>query len=350
MDQSKPTVDVLLVDDHKIVRDGLVFLLERHPDIRVVGHAEDGRQALEQVRALHPDIVVMDVSMPQVSGAEATRLILAEDPEARIVALSMHSDLSYVSLMLEAGARGYVHKDEAYEELPDAIRRICAGEDYVTDRISRSGYRAVEGPQDSDTCDAPRAPAAALLCEVVEMRDPYTANHQRRVADLAAAIARDMGLTTLEVDEIQDAALMHDVGKLSVPGEILSKPGALSATEMALVREHAQAGYLVLESGKVDESLAEIVHQHHERVDGSGYPCGLTGENIHLGARILAVADVVEAMISHRPYRPGLGIETALQEVENGSGTLYDERVSAVCIRLFREEGFRFRHEERVYS
>jgi len=181
-----------------------------------------------------------------------------------------------------------------------------------------------------------------VLSSAMELRDPYTAGHQRRVAELACAIAAEMGLPEERVRGLRVAALLHDVGKaLYVPTEILSKPGKLTPTEMALVREHCKAGYEILRRVEFPWPVAEIVYQHHERLDGSGYPRGLRGEEILLEAKIIAVADVVEAMSSHRPYRPALGVEAALAEIREKAGTLYDPEVVEACLRVFRK-GFRF--------
>lgn len=179
-----------------------------------------------------------------------------------------------------------------------------------------------------------------VLVATVEARDPYTAGHQIRVADLACAIATEMGLPQEKVNGIRMAGSIHDIGKLSIPAEILSKPTKLTNTEFALIKEHAQKGYEMLKDVKSQWQLAQIVHQHHERMDGTGYPRNLKGAEIIIEARILAVADVVESMASHRPYRPALGIDRALEEIEKNSGTLYDAAVSDACLRLFREKGF----------
>lgn len=321
-------------------------MLAQQPDIEVVGHADNGLHAIETVRDLIPDVIIMDVGMPELGGVEATRRILGEMPNARVVALSMHSEWSYVSAMLEAGASGYVVKDCAFDELALAIRTTLQGRQFVSPAIRRTGFRtdgvAITG---TEPLTSARTPAADLLCEVVEIRDPYTASHQRRVAELAVAIVERLGLPDADANDIRDAALMHDIGKLAVPAEILSKPGALTAAEFALIKEHAEAGYLVLESGRVEAPLAELVYQHHERCDGSGYPRGLMGDALLIGAKILAVADVMEAMLSHRPYRASLGMEAALGEVERGAGTLYDAEVVASCVGLFRE-GFVFETPE----
>jgi len=179
-----------------------------------------------------------------------------------------------------------------------------------------------------------------VLVSAVEIRDPYTAGHQRRVADLSCAIAGEMGFTEDRIAGLHMAGAIHDIGKLSVPSEILAKPGRLTPIEFALIKEHPRSGYEMLKEVESPWPLAEVVYQHHERMDGSGYPRGLKGEEILMEARIMAVADVVESMASHRPYRQALGIKAALEEIEKNKGILYDETVTDACLRLFREKGF----------
>lgn len=182
----------------------------------------------------------------------------------------------------------------------------------------------------------------SVVGRVVETRDPYTAGHERRVAELAVCIAEDMGMTALETENIRIAALIHDVGKISVPAEILSKPGSLSALEFELIKCHPESGYQILFEASMDESIAEMVRQHHERCDGTGYPRGLSGDELLTGAKVLMVADTVEAMVSHRPYRPGLGTEVALAEIARGAGLTYDSHVAESCLRVFHEREFVF--------
>lgn len=177
---------------------------------------------------------------------------------------------------------------------------------------------------------------------IVEVRDPYTAGHQRRVAELAARLAHELGMSDLEVADIHVAGLLHDVGKAAVPTDILGKPGSISPVEFELIKGHAEAGYRIAVSANMDEPIPELIHQHHERCDGSGYPRGLVGDEILSGAKVLAVADVVEAMMSHRPYRPALGIDAALAEIERGVGRLYDAEVCDACVALFREDHFQW--------
>ena len=175
-----------------------------------------------------------------------------------------------------------------------------------------------------------------------EMRDPYTAGHQRRVTALATAIAKELDLSDHTVEGIRAAGLIHDIGKMAVPAEILSKPSALSDVEMSLIRGHPKMAYDILKTVVFPWSVADIVLQHHERIDGSGYPYGLAGDDILLEARILAVADTVEAMASHRPYRPALGIDAALEEIEKDKGIRYEAEAVDACVRLFREKMFAF--------
>ncbi|MEX2130370.1 MAG: HD domain-containing phosphohydrolase, partial [Pseudohongiellaceae bacterium] len=181
---------------------------------------------------------------------------------------------------------------------------------------------------------------AAAVSQMVELRDPYTAGHERRVGMLAAAIAAEMGLDENVQKGLQIAGAVHDVGKIVVPAEILTKPGRLSAAELALIQEHAEQGYSVLKDVEFPWPVAEVARQHHERLDGSGYPRGLKGDDILLEARIIAVADVVEAMSSNRPYRPTKGITLALEEIEKGAGRLFDTMAVAACLKLFREKGY----------
>lgn len=180
------------------------------------------------------------------------------------------------------------------------------------------------------------------IANTIEARDPYTSGHNARVSQLSTAIARHMHLPEDEVFGIGLAASIHDLGKISIPAELLSKPGRLTDIEYSLVKDHAQSGYDIIKGISFPWPIASMVWQHHERMDGSGYPQALKGEQILLGSRILAVADVVESMSSNRPYRPALGIEAALHEIELGRGTFYDADVVDACLHLFRHKGFTF--------
>ena len=179
------------------------------------------------------------------------------------------------------------------------------------------------------------------IASIVEMRDPYTAGHQRRVSDLARAITVEMELSPDQVDTIRVAGLIHDLGNIAVPAEILSKPGRLDEAELQLVREHPTTGYNILKSIDMMEKVAQIVYQHHERMDGSGYPLGLAGREILPETRILSVAEAVEAMLSHRPYRPALTLKKTLEEITRQKGILFDAPVVEACVTLFNKKEFK---------
>jgi PAS domain S-box-containing protein len=185
--------------------------------------------------------------------------------------------------------------------------------------------------------------AIQILASAIEIKDPYTAGHQTKSADIAEAIALEMELANDKIEGVRMAASIHDIGKLSVPAEILSKPIKLTDIEFSLIKEHSRNGYDMLKGVESPWPLAKIVHQHHERINGTGYPGKLKGNDIIIEARILAVADVVEAMASHRPYRASLGIDVALEEIEKNKGILYDENVVDACLRLFREKGYQLK-------
>jgi len=180
-----------------------------------------------------------------------------------------------------------------------------------------------------------------VIASMVETRDPFTAGHQHRVADLARAIARELALPGDRIEGISAAGAIHDLGKIAVPADILTMPRKLTALECAMIKNHAQSGYEILKDIEFPWPIAKMILEHHERCDGSGYPYGLPGEDLLLESRILMVADVVEAMSAHRPYRPALGIQAALEEIGKWRGTRYDPEVVDACLCLFRDKDYR---------
>jgi PAS domain S-box-containing protein len=216
-----------------------------------------------------------------------------------------------------------------------------AGADVVAHDITERKLAEVKLQQTLDSLNNAVGATIQVMVSAVEMRDPYTAGHQLRSANLACAIAAEMQLHQDKIDGLRMAGSIHDIGKLSIPAEILSKPTKLTNLEFSLIKEHPHSGYEMLKNVESPWPLAQIVYQHHERMDGSGYPQGLKGDEILMEARIMAVSDVVEAMASHRPYRPGLGIDAAMAEIEKNKGTLYDNTVAVACLRLFREKGYK---------
>ncbi|MDO8635291.1 MAG: HD domain-containing protein, partial [Dehalococcoidia bacterium] len=182
--------------------------------------------------------------------------------------------------------------------------------------------------------------AVQAIASMIERRDPYTAGHQRRVAELALAVAAEIGISADQIDGLRMASVIHDIGKISVPVEILSKPTKLTGPEFSLIKSHAQAGYDILKEMEFPWPVARIVLEHHERINGSGYPQGLTDGQFLIESRILAISDVVESMASHRPYRAALGIDAALEEIKSNKGILYDPQAVDACLKVFTEQGF----------
>jgi PAS domain S-box-containing protein len=245
----------------------------------------------------------------------------------------------HVSVPIFEGAQivavaGVGNKHEEYDH--DDVRQLTLLMEGMWRLLERKG-RSELLQQQKERIDRMLTSVIDVTSTIVETRDPYTAGHQRRVADIAVRIACDLGMSERQIDDIRVAALIHDVGKVQIPAEILGKPGAISPLEYEILKGHAEAGYHVVSSANMDVAIADMVHQHHERCDGSGYPRGLHGDQMLPGAKVLAVADVIEAMMSHRPYRAARGLDEALAEIEEGAGTRYDADVARACVALFRE-------------
>lgn len=217
------------------------------------------------------------------------------------------------------------------EELHGRVMETRRSEDQLQSTLERL-EKALEG-------------TVRAMSLTIEMRDLYTAGHQRRVTSLAVAIAQDLHLPQEKIEGLRLAGIIHDIGKIAMPAELLTKPTRLTKTEFQLLKDHPRIGYDILKNIQFPWPVAHIILQHHERVDGTGYPEGLVGEAILIEARILAVADVVEALSSHRPYRPALGIEKALEEIRRGRGSRYDLRVVDACMRLFKDHRYSFKQE-----
>jgi len=279
------------------------------------------------------DVFLLDFRLPAENAFDVLKTIRLERKlDLPVVFVTGQGDEDIAAQALRLGAADYIVKDSNYlYRLPalieSAYNSARAEREKVALRQSEKRYKDLfEG-------------MLLSLGKLTELRDPYTSGHQQRVADLAVAIAKRMGLDPDRIEGIHAAGILHDIGKLTIPAEILTKPAKLSELEYSLVKVHPQTGYDILKGIEFPWPLPEMVLQHHERLDGSGYPHGLSGEDIMLEARILAVADVVEAMSSFRPYRAALGMDEALAEIRKGAGTLYDERVVAACIEVV-EGGF----------
>lgn len=223
------------------------------------------------------------------------------------------------------------------------LEKIFTGDDEFAAREDIVEYLGHEGYDNVDASVAgPALGAVNAIAMMIEKRDPYTSDHQNRVARLSVAIAREMGWSESRIEILRLGAIIHDAGKIYVPAEILNRPGKLTESEFGIIKSHPQIGYEIVEKAELPWPIKEMVVQHHERIDGSGYPMGLAGDQIIDEAKVIAVADVVDAMTSHRPYRAALGIEAGLSEIERGKGTSYDPIVVDVCAMLIRENKFRW--------
>ena len=251
-------------------------------------------------------------------------------PDVAVVVLSGNTDINEARQTVAQGAQDFLVKGRVDGELLVRSMRYAQSRMAAECELRGSEERLIE--KNAQLVHMVYDVAEAMG-RVVEARDPYTQGHQERVAVVAKLIAQDMGLSEEDTSAVEMAALVHDIGKMSVPAEILSRPGKLSEVEMSLVREHPRFSFEILKDIAFPWPVAEIALQHHERMDGSGYPKGLGGDQLLLAARIIAVADVVEAMSSHRPYRPALGLDAAVEELKEHA-FLYDPQVAASCIRI----------------
>lgn len=288
---------------------------------------------------------IFEIDSKLLSGTYET-LLNAIHPEDKLAVSaaynqSLKDHLPYLSeyrLLMKDGRIKYLHEkcETVFDENGKPLRMKGTVQDVTTLKQAEQTLR-----EHQKVLEQTLEGTIHTVSMAVELRDPYTAGHQRRVADLSCRIAQQMGLDNNRINGVRLGAMIHDIGKIGVPAEILSKPSKLTAVEIQLVHEHATMGYNILKDIQFPWPVAEIAHQHHERIDGSGYPSGLKGEEILLEARIVAVADVIESMASHRPYRPTLGIQAAMNEIQSHRGTLYDASVVDACLEVL-QSGFEF--------
>ena len=328
-------LQVLLVEDSEDDVLLTIRALKKGGYDPVYERVEDAGAMRKTLRKKTWDIILCDYQMPQFNGLAAIALLKDTGIDLPLIIVSGAIGEETAVECMRLGAHDYVMKGNLSRLVP-AIERELKEADSRSKR-KRSEERLQE------TLESLRKSLNStiqVMVSAVEVRDPYTAAHQIRSTDIACSIATEMGLPQGKIDGIQMAGSIHDIGKLSIPSEILSKPTKLTNIEFSLIKEHSQKGYEMLKDVESPWPLAQIVYQHHERMDGSGYPRNLKGDDILMEARIMAIADVVESMSSHRPYRPALGIEVALEEIEKNKGILYDAAVADACLRLFREKGF----------
>ena len=323
------TLSILYVEDDDEIRELLARFLRRW--VGTLHTAVNGQEGAEVFRQHQPDVVVTDIKMPVMDGLEMASIIKATYREVPIIVITAYSERDYFIRAIEIGVDQYVTKPVNTDTLLQAIHKSAKNRFHKRE-MEKAEKQVIESLEQT----------IGVLSRAIELRDPYTDGHQKRVSLLATAIAEEMGMSSDAITGIRLGSLVHDVGKIRVPAEILSCPRALSKIEMDIIKTHLQAGYEILAGATFPWPVARMVMEHHERMDGSGYPKGLKGEEISIEARIIAVADVVEAMTSFRPYRPALGIEAAVAEIRKNRETLYDGKVVDCCIRALEKTNFKF--------
>lgn len=340
-DKTKPKI--LVVDDENSIRRLLGRMLDRKGYSTTL--AKDAKEARNCLRNQTYELILCDVNMPGESGLTLIRTVSAEYPDTAIVMITAVDDPEVAKSAMEIGSYGYIIKpfesNEIINNVANALHRRnleIENRGYRKELEEKVSMRTAELKKTLDRLNKTIKGIIRAMALALESRDPYTAGHQRRVADLAGEIARHMSLSEERILGVMMAGSIHDLGKLAIPAEILSKPNRLSDAEFSLIKTHPQVGYDILKDIEFPWPVAQMVVQHHEKMDGSGYPRGLSGDEILLESSILAVADVVEAMASHRPYRPSLGINAALDEISKNKGILYHSEVVDVCLKLFREK------------
>lgn len=317
----------------------------------IFDHANEG---IVRTTLPNSDIVTVNQRFADMTGYDSPAQLIKEvryfknlyanmaDREPLIAALQEHGIVTNKELRLKRRDGSQI-----WISVNISVSKDEGGNDVFLDGlvadITNRKFADIELRESKKSLEQALAGLISTLALTVETRDPYTAEHQKRVTDIAVAIAKKAGLSEQEIYGLEMAAAIHDVGKIYVPAETLNKPGKITSVEFELVKTHAAAGHNIVKDIEFGQPISEIILQHHERFDGSGYPDGLKGEEIHKRARILAIADVVEAMTSHRPYRAAFTIKEALNEIEQGSGTLYDPEYATICIDLFRSGAFNFK-------
>lgn len=327
-----PKPRVLVVDDDANLLDSMRRQFSANFEVVL---ANSGQHALELMASSEPfSVLVSDLKMPGMDGIQLLSQASKLFPDTVRILLTGYAD---VQNAMDAVNQGFIFRLLTKPCLPEALDHALA------EAIRHQGL--VEAQRENYSLKRFKRLLEGIMrgfSALVEARDPYLAGHQVRVTALALAIAQELGMNSDELEILRIAAMLHDIGKVKVPADFLNRPGALREEEFSVIKMHPEVGYDILKNLDEDWPVAVIIRQHHERMDGSGYPQGLAGDDIVQGARIIAVADVVDAMCSHRPYRPSLGTEAALKELEAGSGTKFEPQIVAACLRLFREKGFQF--------
>ena len=339
--------NILIIDDETSIRITLCEFLKQE-GYEVIA-AENVQSAMQRLKENDVDVILSDIIMPQESGITLLKYVHEVSPDIRVIMMTGEPTVDTAVEAIRLGAHDYLTKPVYRSALIKAVGHAVRFKQLIDEKrilelqnqAQRENLERLVEERTGKLRDAMLNTAYATAA-MLDLRDPYTAGHQRRVGSLARAIGKELGLSDDTVEGLHIAGCIHDIGKITVPFEILTKPVQLTPNEYAIIQEHPRKGYDVLKSYEMPWPIAEIVYHHHERLDGSGYPQGLSADQIGIETRIISVSDVVEAMSSHRPYRPSLGLESALNEISTNKYKLYDPAVVDACLTLFREKGFCF--------
>lgn len=327
-------VNVMLVDDQQVIREALKTLFQNVQDIAVVEEASSGLDAIEKVTGANPDVILIDLQMGGMNGLQAARII-RDISDSKIILLTVHHDESLIKEAHESGISAYLLKTVSKDQLVETIRKVHReegpGRRLTPEKIVSSDQESVvhllASSQGKPAADDMLLHNIVAMVASVESKDAYTFGHSQKVAHWSSVLARITGQNGSWVEQIRTAALVHDVGKIAIPDDILLSRSSLTPEQWVYVKRHPDAGADMLEGAGVLEDICEAVRFHHERIDGSGYPRGLTGEDIPYAARVIAVADAYDAMISDRAYRPALNYSKAQAELSRVSGKQLDAKL-----------------------
>lgn len=315
------TLKLLYVEDEADVREAMAhFLRRRFAQVDVAANGQEGLVLFD--KGLH-DVVVTDIKMPVMDGLSMAAAIKAIALDVPIIVVTAYNETEFFLRAIELGVDRYVKKPVDPNELVEAIQKST--------QVHR---QRKELEKASLHLLGTLEKTIGALARAIEIRDPYTDGHQKRVSQIATAMAMQMGLPATQITGIRLGAMIHDIGKISVPADLLTMPRKLNPLEFEFLKIHPQVGANILAGLEFPWPIAEMIRQHHERLDGSGYPQGLAGEKILLEAKIISVADVLDAMASHRPYRPALGLEATVAEFKEHRGRLYDAGAVDCCLDL----------------
>jgi putative nucleotidyltransferase with HDIG domain len=316
-------------------------------DVHLGTREETGISLAEKIRKLDEDIEIVFVTGD--SGLDLTRIAEEIPPKDKLFYLNKPFKALEIRQFTESLSTKWITEKQLKEMqtnlehlVQERTRELSSANDHLRDEIAERKRLEENLVRSLEHTQVVIKGTIQLIARFLEMKDPYTSSHQKRVSELAVKIAEGLGLNEHDREGINMAALIHDIGKISIPSEILSKPGKLSDIEYDLIKTHSQKGYEILKEIEFPWPIAQIVLQHHEKLDGSGYPDGIRGDRILFPSRILTVADVMEAISSHRPYRASLGMDYGIEYITQNSGVLFDPVVVNECVSLFNEKHFQF--------